>query len=1071
MAKSEWQSNTRFLELCSDLNLDSATKDKALREFDRIKDNYTLEGDPLHWIACALYEACRQQTVPTIDNGEMEGNGVSLTQLLRTAKLSLIQFFNKIKKWADMANLPESFRSRVDKLERNFSVSTVIFKKYKPIFTSVFKDPDQDPPRPPKSRKQRAKPCTSSDIYEFIWKMFVLAKGNFPDIGDDLVNCYHLLLCVIDWVYTNCMLGKRSDLISPKFHAAPGSPAPNVLPCIISQLCFQHEGLEVEAKGIKEHHFKSYIRRLCTEKDILKGTQSGDTFIGILDIGCYTQNFKQVDKAYDDFVLTLGDFDERVFLGKDAKIEIGTPAKLQPNSSSVAMPLDGPSLLLEAAARSNADAKLREHLNNTQSLCPKTPLTGRHHLPENHTEANVTPITTATQGVSKLQALLAGRKSDTLTEKLLTLFQECSNKEVQKSIEERVVSMGQTFCEAYTMPCNSNPGSQVSFAQNRLQFATMLYYKVLENIMETEKKRLLSRTGNKTVDLSGLLEQDIFHRSLFACSLEIVIFCYNSQRTFPWVLAVFDLQPYHFYKVIELLIRAEENFSRDIIKHLNRIEESILDCLAWKSDSPLWDYIARDSEANKAVLPSSEEVSLQQPANPQHPLGSPLGSPVTHPQIRRLALSDGKLVNKKPGELTIYSPGHSPNRAPLASDRFSSPVSGTARRRLFPATAISSSPSASHPVLTAADGHSPAIKQQIITFQQTSTDDGKQILIPVQIVQNVQQPSVTTTPVAASTTTTNVSANLTKSSKSKKTGSLALFLRKVYHLANVRLKDLCDKLGADDQLRRRVWTTFEHCLVQEFKLMKDRHLDQFIMCAVYAICKVSGNDQSFQDIMKCYRLQPQAQSHVYRSVLLRKLNQPQTGSQTTDNLSQQSTDSDSSDRIQDRLNSLRSSSTLPVSRSGSAPPTPTRASGASSGVYENEERGDVIKFYNMQYVKHMKSFILRFQGRDPSNPPALSSLPKVRQHQTSPRRVSNKHPIYVSPHKSSAALSLLTPDSRMLYCFNSSPAKDLRAINNMLKKGDRMALTSIGEKRHSTADLTGAPAIKAIKFDQAGPAS
>lgn len=32
--------------------------------------------------------------------------------------------------------------------------------------------------------------------------------------------------------------------------------------------------------------------------------------------------------------------------------------------------------------------------------------------------------------------------------------------------------------------------------------------------------------------------------------------------------------------------------------------------------------------------------------------------------------------------------------------------------------------------------------------------------------------------------------------------------------------------------------------------------------------QVSGNDRSFQDIMKCYRMQPQAQSHVYRSVLL-----------------------------------------------------------------------------------------------------------------------------------------------------------------------------------------------------------
>ena len=65
----------------------------------------------------------------------------------------------------------------------------------------------------------------------------------------------------------------------------------------------------------------------------------------------------------------------------------------------------------------------------------------------------------------------------------------------------------------------------------------------------------------------------------------------------------------------------------------------------------------------------------------------------------------------------------------------------------------------------------------------------------------------------------------------------------MYHLASVRLKDLCDRLGADDQLRRRVWTTFEHSMVHEIKLMKDRHLDQLIMSAVYSICKVRGQTQ------------------------------------------------------------------------------------------------------------------------------------------------------------------------------------------------------------------------------------
>ena len=70
--------------------------------------------------------------------------------------LSLIQFFSKMRKWADMSNLQQDFRLRMDSLERNFEVSTVIFRKFEPIFMDVFLDPQgAEPPRQPRSRKHR----------------------------------------------------------------------------------------------------------------------------------------------------------------------------------------------------------------------------------------------------------------------------------------------------------------------------------------------------------------------------------------------------------------------------------------------------------------------------------------------------------------------------------------------------------------------------------------------------------------------------------------------------------------------------------------------------------------------------------------------------------------------------------------------------------------------------------------------------------------------------------------------------------------------------------------------------
>jgi len=73
--------------------------------------------------------------------------------------VSLIEFFKKMKKWADMASLPQEFRDKIERLERNFAVSMVTFKKFEPIFLDIFENPAGDPPRPPKSRKQKYVVC------------------------------------------------------------------------------------------------------------------------------------------------------------------------------------------------------------------------------------------------------------------------------------------------------------------------------------------------------------------------------------------------------------------------------------------------------------------------------------------------------------------------------------------------------------------------------------------------------------------------------------------------------------------------------------------------------------------------------------------------------------------------------------------------------------------------------------------------------------------------------------------------------------------------------------------------
>lgn len=57
-------------------------------------------------------------------------------------------------------------------------------------------------------------------------------------------------------------------------------------------------------------------------------------------------------------------------------------------------------------------------------------------------------------------------------------------------------------------------------------------------------------------------------------------------------------------QVIEVFIRSEEGLSRDMVKHLNSIEEQVLECRAWTTDSALWS--ALQAAGNK--VPTVEEV-------------------------------------------------------------------------------------------------------------------------------------------------------------------------------------------------------------------------------------------------------------------------------------------------------------------------------------------------------------------------------------------------------------------------------------------------------------------------------
>lgn len=170
--------------------------------------------------------------------------------------------------------------------------------KLKLLFLCL-QDPANDQPKPPRSRKSRKLPCTSKDVYDFTWAFFVRVKTTFGHIQEELVECFHLLLAVIDYIYGNVLVANRRDLFNLTF---PGLPAdfnsrdyrpPSepgcIVECLYSRYGGQDERTVVDVKRIKTHELKPHIKNLI-DREFLKGDKR--SLCGILDTAVFDLNKK-----------------------------------------------------------------------------------------------------------------------------------------------------------------------------------------------------------------------------------------------------------------------------------------------------------------------------------------------------------------------------------------------------------------------------------------------------------------------------------------------------------------------------------------------------------------------------------------------------------------------------------------------------------------------------------------------------------------------------------------------------------------------------------------------------------
>uniref|UniRef100_A0A803V0B1 Retinoblastoma-associated protein n=1 Tax=Ficedula albicollis TaxID=59894 RepID=A0A803V0B1_FICAL len=419
----------------------------------------------------------------------------------------------------------------------------------------------------------------------------------------------------------------------------------------------------------------------------------------------------------------------------------------------------------------NKDIDARLFLNHDETLQPdviacsqleRTPLKNN---PDEEINIPQTPVRAAMNNIQQLIMIL-NSATDKPSDTLIMYFNNCTVNP-KDSILKRVESFDHIFKKKFAEAVGQG---WAEIGSQRYKLGVRLYYRVMESMLKSEEERL------SVQNFSKLLNDNIFHTSLLACAVEVVVATYgrNSSQSdstgaetdlsFPWILNVFDLKAFDFYKVIESFIRAEPSLTREMIKHLEHCEHRIMESLAWQSGSPLFDLIKQSKEREGQTDQPEPTSTLNMPLQHNH----------------------------------------------TAADLYLSPVKSPKKK-------------ASGPPLSA-----------------TSTPD-------VQPAVNPQ------------------------TQKPQKSTSLSLFYKKVYLLAYRRLHTLfLHLLSEHPDLEPLIWTLFQHTLQNEYELMRDRHLDQIMMCSMYGICKVKNVDLRFKIIVSAYKELCNTNQETFKRVLIRE---------------------------------------------------------------------------------------------------------------------------------------------------------------------------------------------------------
>ncbi|THU68115.1 hypothetical protein C4D60_Mb08t00490 [Musa balbisiana] len=759
LADDDGTMEARFADLCkSKLSLDESMLRQAMVLFRESRHvllaNMSAIGSGLPeeierlWSAFILY--CVTKLSKARSKPEKEENSVSLCQILRAFKLNVVEFFKEMPQFC---------------LKAGYILSGLYGSEWE--------------------KKLELKELQANIVHLSLLSRLYLSFMFLCALGNSLFKIPQFLVLTFYFISNFDATKKSGKGVN-----------------LLASLCDKYDASEDELRRVMEMVNSLIVNILkknpCSVSDGKKenlahiDTDGLTYFEDLMEEKSLQSSIVILENDYDDAILK-GELDERMFVNDDDSL-LGSGS------------LSGGAVNICGTKRKyDAITSPAKSITSPMSppCSPGSPLKG--NLIGIFKIAPATPVSTAMTTAKWLRSIISPLPSRPSSE-LLRFLSSCDRDVTTDVIQRASIILGAIFpCTSFGERCVSvsmqNAARMDSiWAEQRKSEALKLYYRVLEAMCRAESQIL---NGN---NLTSLLSNERFHRCMLACSAELVLTTHKTVTLmFPAVLERTGITAFDLSKVIESFVRHEETLPRELKRHLNSLEERLLESMAWEKGSSMYNTLivarpALSAEINRLGLLAEPMPSLDAIAGSYNV--SAAGLPLPFQKQEHSPDQNGDTISPKKA-CNDY-------RNVLVERNFlASPV----KDRAF------NSPKSKLPPLQSA-------------------------------FASPTRPSPTGGGETCAETGTNI------------------FFNKIVKLAAIRIKSLSERLQLSQQILERVYCLIQQILTHRTALFFNRHIDQLILCSFYGVAKISQLSLTFKEIIYNYRKQPQCKPQVFRSVFV-----------------------------------------------------------------------------------------------------------------------------------------------------------------------------------------------------------